>query len=184
MKTEKTATVTLLRVNHRQFQSKDLMHVHYLEFNNGDKGEYFSVSPECPEFSINELVKYTIWQRGMLGNKPTYNISPVNKAASKPNTGSQGQSNGGNEQRPQFSRNNASGKPQRNENAIMSQHAITKSIELIACKATKPVNLYPKALEILQWTQKLGSMSVEEILALPVEFIEAEIQKSKGNKKD
>lgn len=182
MKTAKTSVVTTINENHRQWTAPDKVtkFIHYLEFQNGDRGEYFSDSSRCSEFSINQLVEYSIEQKNGLGGKPTFRISPINRGGGS-NTGPQRPSNGGGDTRPPFSKNNGSGKPQRNENAIMSQFAIGRSIDLINGGKVHPKNLYPKALEILQWTHKHGNMSVEEILALPVEFVVAEIEK-KGKK--
>ena len=179
MKTQKSGTVTVLKVNNRQWQSKDLMYIHYLEFDNGDKGEYFSNSPECPEFSMNKLVPYLIEQRGFLGNKPIFRINPV-KESNTSNSRPQSASNDSEGTQRPFKGNNGSNKPQRNENAIMAQHAITKSVEIFASGGIEIENLYPKALEILQWTHKFGNMSSEDIANLPVEFIPSEGKKGKG----
>lgn len=173
----KTSVVKSIKENHRQWQAPDkvVKYIHYLVFENGDEGEYFSSSPQCFEFQINQLCSYSIEQKGFRGGKPECRIKPKgNGNANRPHQ--RASSDTGGTPRPAFN-NNGPGKPQRNENAIMSQHAITKSIELFAAGGIKINELYPKALEILQWTHKYGKMTVEEILALPIEKVKPDSKK-------
>lgn len=182
MKSEKTAVVDSVKENYRQYSgnSNDSMHVHYIIFRNGDEGEYHSTSPVCNEFKTGQTCSYSIEQKGFRGGNPEFRIKPLR--AGNGNMASQGASYPSRPtQRPNPTKDTPN-KALRNENAIMAQHAVTKSVELIACGAIQLSELYSKAEEILKWTIKKGTMSSEEILNSPIEKTQ-EIAQAKDSTK-
>lgn len=176
---DKSAIVRSIKENHRQWKSNDMMYIHYIVFDNGDEGEYFSKSERCFEFVEGQMASYSR-EDGFRNGKTFYKIKPIGDT--KNNRSPVANSNGSEAPKRHPFNNNGSGKPNRNENAIMAQHAITKSVELVNGGKIHLTNLYPKALEILQWTHTLGNISIEEILTMPVEFIEVELEKGKGKR--
>jgi hypothetical protein len=78
----KTATVTNIQENVSQFdwQGKKY-HKHTITFDNGDKGEYTSVSPTCDKFKVMEQTTYTI-ETKTNGQYTNVVIKPVQAAGS------------------------------------------------------------------------------------------------------
>lgn len=189
MKQDKSSTVSAVQLNYRSYSgnSGDTIYVHLISFGNGDQGEFHTTNPACPEFVFGQPSNYSIEPKFFKGTE-VMRIKPIvshsgdaSKHQNNPgDTGSQNaQPSSGGQFKREFKRDFKSSPP-RNENAIMAQHAISKSVELIASGVLDMDDLFPHADLILKWTLTKASMSSQDIINLPLPEMSAKPKNKRG----